>query len=128
MDTTLPIEVAPQFARAAGFRHRVIITAAAWNATVAWSDLDTEQTGALQDEVGREMDVLTMAAAAVRAAERAGQRGVLDAPFTVRRIPRGVPYLGDDDEDGAYEALTVVGMYVIVGGTPTTVTISLDDE
>jgi hypothetical protein len=130
---TGPVTVDPTLARDARFRMPVVITRAAWDEAVTWTDRDTDETGALQDEAGRLMDVLRMAAVAVRAIERAaaraGQRDVIETLFTVHRIPRGVPYLGDDDDgDGSYEALTVASMYVIVGGTPATVTISLDDE
>ena len=132
MDTFLDTWVAPQHAADAGFTYKVIISAAAWNETISWDDADSRETGAGQDEVGRQMDVLNMASAAVRDAQRTGQPGPVSATFTVFRIPRNVRFYGDsDDEELAvmYETMLChVDLRVIVGGTPTTATISLASE
>ncbi len=127
MNTDSPINVERRYASVNGITLPVVLTAAAWNDTVTWTGEDTDLTGVPQDEVGRLTDVLWMASRAVKAAETAGERGVIGVPFTVYRVPRGIPYQ-DDDETGAYEALCETGMFVIVAGTPRTVTISLEGE
>jgi hypothetical protein len=126
--TTGPVNVDRALSRSAGILLPVIITPAAWELSVRWTKEDAKETGAVdQDETGRLWDVLTMAAGAAR---RAGANAV-EASFTVFRVPRGVPYLGDSDDDelaDMYRAHMVQPLTVIVGGTPTTVTISLDEE
>lgn len=125
MTTTTSTTANPTLARDAGFTVPAILTPAAWDSAVAWTDADTDETDALQDETGRLWDVLTQAAAAVRAAPR----GLVCEDFMVIRVPRGVPYRGDEDEpDSEWAAAMYLPMVVIVGGTPTVATISLEDE
>ncbi len=60
MPTTTPVTITPTLAREVGFTVPVTLTPAAWEAAVAWTDADTEETGAYQDETGRLWDVLSM--------------------------------------------------------------------
>lgn len=128
--TTTSVAVDPNLAREAGFVVPVVLTPAAWNEAVAWSDADTDETGAVgQSETGRLWDVLHMARRATGPTHRFA--GVTCKDFTVLRVPREVPYAGDSDDDELaedYRSLMPVWMVAIVGGTPTTVTISLDHE
>lgn len=75
---------ATETAMEAGIRHDVALTRDAWNTCVAWTDNDTEATGALQDESGRLWDVIWMARAAMH---RLGT-GRRHIPFTVHVTPR----------------------------------------
>lgn len=71
-----------KMAREAGFRIPVAMTAAAWADCVAWSDTDSERQ-TLQDEAGRQWDVLWMASLAALRAQ--GERCL----FQLYRVPRG---------------------------------------
>lgn len=126
MTITTPVTIDSVTAREAGFLVPVVITREAWESAIAWTDADTTETGMPQDETGRLWDVLYLAAIAVRRAQRTP--GAICEAFTVERIPRGVRYPGDDEPDPRYLAAMVEPLTVIVGGTPTTVTISLDKE
>ncbi len=73
-------------AREAGFLLPLALTPAAYEDCVAWTDDDSDRTGALQDEAGRLWDVVGMAAQAAR-----GQsQGRIDRPlpFRVYRVAR----------------------------------------
>lgn len=125
MPTTTPTTADPTLAHEAGFTVPVIFTPAAWDSAVTWTDADADETGALQDEAGRLWDVLTMAARAVRGAPP----GLVCEDFTVIRVPRGMPYRGDEDEpDLEWAVAMYLPMVVIVGGTPTVATIGLEEE
>lgn len=64
-----------------GIRYPVAIATHAWDAAVAWDPAH----GAMQDETGRQWDVLTMAAMALRRARRLGLTGL--QIFTVYVVP-----------------------------------------
>lgn len=64
-----------------GMRYPVAIATHAWDAAVAWD----EAHGAMQDETGRQWDVLTMAAVALRRASRLRLTG--PQMFTVYVVP-----------------------------------------
>lgn len=131
MTATTPVTVSRGLAAEAGFALPVVITRAAWDEAVAWTASDTKETGAPQDETGRLWDVLWMASRALRPASRIPDGFADEKVFSVMRIPRGVSYAGDNDDDAiaeAYQWQMAVDLVAIVGGTPTTVTISLDSE
>ncbi|WP_141576060.1 DUF6573 family protein [Actinomadura sp. WMMA1423] len=97
------VEAKAELVRDARLHHPVALTRAAWLDCVAWTDADTEETGAIQDEDGRLFDVLTMTRVAL-----IGVRGG-EAVATVHRIPRGERF-DEDSEDGVpavYLAVTV---------------------
>ncbi len=129
-----PVTVDPSVAREAGFRPGlpVVLTRAAWDAAVTWAERDDYETGTVgQSDDGRLWDVLTQAVAALRRPPSVLPCGVhpLCEDFAVLRIPRGRPYAGDDDKVGReYQDAMFLPLVVVVGGTPTTATISLDDE
>lgn len=64
-----------------GIRYPVAIATHAWDAAVAWDAAN----GAMQDETGRQWDVLTMAAVALRRARRLRLTGLQE--FTVYVVP-----------------------------------------
>ncbi len=71
------------------FRWPVLLTAAAWQDCVAWSEADTEHTGAYgQSESGRLWDVLWMTRRAIGAAGAAAGEH-LATPVRLYRISRG---------------------------------------
>lgn len=72
-----------ELAREAGFVVPVALTSAVWEGCVAWNDGDSERQ-VPQDERGRLWDVLTMARAAIRRGDGAGDRVTVD----LRRVPR----------------------------------------
>lgn len=72
-----------ELARQAGLTVPVALTRAAWEDCVAWSDQDSADTGAIQDEQGRLWDVLWMGRRAAASAA--------DAPrsrIALYRVPR----------------------------------------
>lgn len=73
-------------AREAGFRIPVALTASVWAECVAWSVVDTENTGVPQDEAGRLWDVLWMGGHAARLHRNSDSHR---CPFSVLRVPRG---------------------------------------
>ncbi|CAG7637016.1 DUF6573 family protein [Rhodococcus opacus] len=64
-----------------GILYPVSIATHAWDVAVAWDDAN----GAMQDETGRQWDVLTMAAHALRRAKRLRLLGMQE--FTVYAVP-----------------------------------------
>lgn len=74
---------AAELARDAGFKWPVVLTAAAWADSVAWTDADNERQ-AYQDQTGRLWDVLFMASYAVRTANNANEQ----LQFDLQCIPR----------------------------------------
>ena len=90
LDGDFPVD--ERLAREFGHLLPVRITTAAYADCVAWTDDDTTRTGAVQDEQGRLIDVLHMAALALRTAPGPGRY-----PFTVWRVPRDAG-LGDDGD------------------------------
>jgi hypothetical protein len=60
------VAVPADIARQAGFIVPVALTRAVWDDCVAWTDADTDATGAPQDETGRLWDVLWMSSHAAR--------------------------------------------------------------
>lgn len=69
----------------AGFTNPVAITDGLWHDAVAWTDHDTEETGAPQDEAGRLWDVLTMTRYNIA---RLGGRPTTRIPVRLDRVPR----------------------------------------
>jgi hypothetical protein len=125
------VTVSSGFAARAGFQLPVVLTRAAWDEAVTWTAEDTRETGVPQDEAGRLWDVLWMASRTLKPASRIPEGSAIEKSFSVMRIPRGMPYEGDSDDDAtveAYQWQMTVDLMVVVGGTPTTVTISLRDE
>ncbi|MBO2463999.1 hypothetical protein [Actinomadura violacea] len=87
--TTGLVQVPADTAREAGFLIPVALTARAHADCVAWTDADAARTGAIQDEDGRMIDVLAMAANAIRSARRNGRpSGPGWFPFRVCRVAR----------------------------------------
>jgi hypothetical protein len=78
------VPAAADVADDAGFRVSVVLTRAAWEDCVAWSDADSARQ-VPQDETGRLFDVLHMAVLGIRSASRGTRR----MTFEVYRIPRG---------------------------------------
>lgn len=120
------VAVDPAITREAGIRLPVVLTRAAWDEAVSWTKADGADTGAYQDEAGRLWDVLTMTGIALRQARL--QPLPIYAPFMVLRVPRGVPYAGDEDDSRAYMALMELPLIMVVGGIPLTIRISLPDS
>lgn len=79
------IAVPEHLARQAGFGRPLVLTAAAWADTVAWTEEDEQRKRgqALQDPTGRLWDVLTMAMHAARLNTQANR-----IRFSLVRIPR----------------------------------------
>jgi hypothetical protein len=69
-------------AKEAGFRFPVVMTRAAWEDCVSWSDEDNKRQ-TYQDEAGRLWDVLWMASVAAR------RNGGSELRFQLYRVPRG---------------------------------------
>ena len=76
---------ATELARQAGFSVPVALTSAVWHDCVAWTDEDTENTGAPQDETGRLWDIVWVAR--VRCSGPAG-RDTDRVRFTILRVAR----------------------------------------
>lgn len=76
----------PGVVREAGFKYPVAFTAAAWDDAVAWTSVDTDGTGACQDQEGRLWDVLSMARFAVRSNPNLAEA----LAFNLYRVPRQV--------------------------------------
>jgi hypothetical protein len=114
------IEAKPELVRDARFRCPVALTRAVWADCVAWTDADTAETGAYQDQDGRLFDVLYMSRIALDRV-RGGE-----AVAALHSVPRHKPF----DED-AEDAIPLVYLRVVVeaddGGRPC-ITISLPSE
>ncbi|MGW4521107.1 DUF6573 family protein [Amycolatopsis sp. NPDC004378] len=83
-DGTL-INATPELLRNAGIRYPLAYTAAAYQDCIAWTKQDDTRKRTSQDQAGREWDVLTAAAQAMRAA-RDLHADIIG--FTVLRVPR----------------------------------------
>ena len=75
-----------EHAKSYGIKFHTVLTAAVWNDCVAWDEEDNKRKGTAQDETGRLLDVLAMAAWRMRAASR--DDGENRAVFSVLRTPR----------------------------------------
>lgn len=64
---------AGDMAAEAGFNSPVLLTRAAWERYVSWTEEDGRATGHLQDQAGRLWDVLWMSRLAIRSAGRIGR-------------------------------------------------------
>jgi hypothetical protein len=100
-DGTL-VAVEADIAREAGFIVPVALTRAAWEDCVAWTDADTQNTGAYQDETGRLWDVLWMAA-------RQARNGHQRCRVRLVRIPRDTAATDADPEPQMVELAMVIG-------------------
>ncbi|MEC3977178.1 DUF6573 family protein [Amycolatopsis sp. H20-H5] len=78
------VEADPELLRDAGIRYPLAYTTAVFHDCIEWSGRDNRKN-VYQDQQGREWDVLTRAADAMRRARHLPERTV---PFTVLRIPR----------------------------------------
>lgn len=77
------VAAAPELVRQSGLRWPVAYTRSAFADCVAWADEDTDRQGAIQDQTGREWDVLLLLSRAIR---RAGS--VSHVSFTLTRVGR----------------------------------------
>lgn len=76
------------------FKWPVLITKAAWDDCVEWTEEDGIRTGAMQDQTGRLWDVLWMAFVAVKRISGDDQEGT----YTLYRIPRHDVIHSEDGE------------------------------
>lgn len=123
------IEVDAILSEGAGIRPIVDLTSAAWDACVGWTDVDSANSGQIQDETGRLWDVLWMARNAIRfhAGKMALGRPVEFAVHVVPRAPKPVPER-DHEEDAAQPVTLVLQQGTAPGTWGPVITIRLAIE
>lgn len=88
------VEANPELAQNAGFRFPVAYTRAVFEDCIEWTEADAERTGALQDQAGREWDVLGQLARTIRASRDSDR-----VWFRVARISRSRQHSTDQEPE-----------------------------